>query len=84
MDPGNATSDEFGLTWTLPDEMRRMYREWGIDLEQFNGDDSWRLPMSARFIVDRDGRIAYAEYDPDYMTRPEPEDTIAVLRSITT
>ena len=82
VDPGNAVSDQFGLTWTLPDEMKSMYLQWGIDLEQYNGDDSWRLPMSARYIVDRDMRIAYAEYDVDYMTRPEPEDTIEALRGL--
>jgi len=82
-DPGNAVSDAFGLTWRLPDEMKAMYLQWGIDLEQYNGDDSWRLPMSARLIVDCNKQIAYAEYDIDYMTRPEPEDTIEALRSIT-
>lgn len=76
-------SDQFGLTWALPDEMREMYLGWNIDLAAYNGDDSWRLPMSARFIVDSDRRIRYAEYDIDYMTRPEPEVTIEVLRSLT-
>lgn len=81
-DPGNAVSDLYGLTWTLPEKMREMYVGWTIDLERYNGDDSWRLPIPARFIVDGDGLIQYAEVDPDYMIRPEPEDTLEALRGL--
>jgi peroxiredoxin len=81
-DPGNAVAERYGLTWTMPEAMREMYREWGIDLEQFNGDGSWVLPIPARFIVDQQGIVRYAEADPDYMTRPEPEETLAALRSL--
>jgi len=62
--------------------MRDMYRGWNIDLERYNGDDSWMLPIPARFIVDREGFIRYAEADPDYMTRPESADTLEALRSL--
>lgn len=31
--------------------------------------------MPARYVIDRDGVIAYAEINPDYNTRrPEPSD----------
>ena len=40
------------------------------------------LPMPARFAIDRDGVIRWAEADPDYTTRPEPEDTVAALRAL--
>ena len=83
-DPGNQVADLYGLTWTMPDPMPEMYIGWNIDLAEYNGDDSWRLPIPARFVVDTGKVIRYAQADPDYMIRPEPEDTIAVLRSITT
>jgi len=81
-DPGNAVARKYGLTWTLPDAMREMYLGWGIDLREYNGDDSWVLPMPGRFIVDGEGILRYAEADPDYMTRPEPEETLEALRAI--
>jgi len=81
-DPGNAVAADYGLTWTLPGAMRDMYRDWNIDLERYNGDDSWMLPIPARFIVDREGLIRYAEADPDYMSRPEPQETLEALRSL--
>ena len=63
--------------------MRSMYEGWGIDLPSFNGDDSWRLPMPARYVVDRERTIRYARVDPDYMTRPEPGETLEFLRGLT-
>lgn len=82
VDPGNAVSDRFGLTWTMPDSMREMYLGWNIDLAEYNGEDSWRLPIPGRFVVDPDKIIRYAEADPNYMIRPEPEDTLNFMRDL--
>ena len=38
--------------------------------------------MPTRLIIDKDGVIRYAEMDPDYTVRPDPEDTIAALKEI--
>ena len=38
--------------------------------------------MPARFVIDRRGIIRSTESDPDYTTRPEPEDTLAALRAL--
>lgn len=81
-DPGNATADLYGVTWTLPARMREMYEGWGIVLPEYNGDDSWRLPMPARYVVDRDRQIRYARVDPDYTTRPEVEETVEFVRGM--
>jgi hypothetical protein len=43
------------------------------------GDDSWTLPIPARLIICTDGVIRYAEINPDYTERPEPEDTLSAL-----
>jgi peroxiredoxin len=72
----------YGLVFTLPEDLRRVYLELGIDLTKANGDDSWTLPMPARLVVDRDGIIRSTAADPDYTHRPEPSDTIAALRNL--
>jgi peroxiredoxin len=80
-DHGNRVASEFGLTFSLPAELRKIYRDFGIDLEKFNGDDSWTLPMPGRFILDRQGTIISADVHPDYTIRPEPADIIKILQS---
>ena len=32
------------------------------------------LPMPARYVIDQDGVVAYAEVNPDYTNRPDPSE----------
>ncbi len=81
-DLGNRVADKFGLVFKLPDNLQKIYLQFGIDVPKFNGDDAWRLPIPARYIIDQSSVIRYAKIDPDYTTRPEPAHTIAALKSI--
>ena len=81
-DPGNTVARKFGLVHALPEDLRKIYLKFGIDLPKHNGDDSWTLPLAARFIIDRDACIRYAETDADYTIRPDPEHTLNALKSI--
>jgi peroxiredoxin len=79
-DVGNVVASKMKILFPLPEDLRQIYLKFGIDLLKANGDESWALPLPARYIVDRDSVIRYAELDPDYTVRPEPEHTIAALR----
>jgi peroxiredoxin len=82
-DHGNQTAAAFGLRFTLPDYLVELYKSLKNDLPAFNGDPSWTLPMPGRFVIGQDGIIRYAEVNPDYTNRPEPEDMLPALRSAT-
>jgi peroxiredoxin len=79
VDKGGIVAAQFGVRWTLPDDLREIHKRVGADLTQFNGEDSWTLPMPARYAIGSDGRIAYAEINPDYTVRPEPSDVFPIL-----
>ena len=79
-DTHNAVASAFGLRFELPDYLVELYKGLKNDLPAFNGDDSWTLPMPGRFVVSQDGLILYAEVNPDYTRRPEPEDMLPALR----
>ncbi|MQT14556.1 peroxiredoxin-like family protein [Segnochrobactrum spirostomi] len=79
-DPQNAVAATFGLRFELPDYLIDLYTTLKNDLPAFNGDTSWTLPMPARFVVGQDGVILYAEVNPDYTRRPEPDDMLPALR----
>lgn len=81
-DPGNAWASQLGLTFTLEENLREVYRSFQLNLPEYNGDDSWQLPLPARIVIGRDGKIRDIESDPDYTVRPEPEQTLEVLRSL--
>ena len=79
-DPGNEVAAAFGLRFELPSYLVDLYKKLGNNLPLINGDDSWTLPMPGRFAIGQDGTVLYAEVNPDYTQRPEPEDLLPVLR----
>jgi len=79
-DARNNVAAAFGLRFTLPHYLIDLYKQLKNDLPAFNGDDSWTLPMPARYVIARDGTIVYAEVNPDYTQRPEPSDMIPALQ----
>lgn len=81
-DRGGEIAAQFGLRWTLPDDLRDVHKALGADLAQFNGEDSWTLPIPARYVVAPDGVIAYAEVNADYTRRPEPSAIFPILEQL--
>ena len=83
-DEKSRVAEAFGLAFTLPDDLKQVYLGFGNDLAVANADPSWRLPVPARFVVDRDGIVRSVQADPDYSHRPEPAETVAILRQFVT
>lgn len=81
-DPGCRLAAQFGLVWTLPESLRDDYRSLFVNLPYLNGDESWRLPLPATYLLDRSGRIAFAEAHADFRVRPEPADVLAALDAL--
>ena len=77
-----AVADRFGLRIKLPDQLVEVYKQFGNDLARINGEPSWTLPMPARYVIDRDGVVAYAEVNPDYTMRPDPSELFPILDSL--
>ena len=38
-DPGNQVAEKFGLVYKVPEDLKQIYLQFGIDLEKYNGDD---------------------------------------------
>jgi peroxiredoxin len=79
-DAKGGVAAAFGLRFQLPDYLVDLYKSLKNDLPSFNDDPSWTLPMPGRYVIGQDGVILYAEVNPDYTRRPEPEDMLPVLR----
>jgi peroxiredoxin len=75
-DPGNTYAAKLGIKFTVEGELREIYDGFGINLPKHNGEDTWTLPMPARYVVSQDGIIRAADVDPDYTNRPEPQKTL--------
>ena len=81
-DMHNRIAEQLGIKFTLPEKLQGIYDNFKINLPQYNGDDSWTLPMPTRLIVDTSLTIRYIQTDPDYTVRPEPVHTLEALKNI--
>lgn len=77
------TAEQFGLVFTLPGYLRDLYKSFGSTLDRFNDETEYRLPMPARYVIDKEGIIRAVDVNADYTIRPDPAETLAKLRAIT-
>jgi peroxiredoxin len=81
-DPGLQLANQFRLVHVLPDYLKTLYTSFGSKLNEFNGEDAFRLPMPARYVIDQAAAIRSADVNADYTIRPDPGETISVLEKI--
>ena len=77
------TAEQFRLAFVLPDYLRELYKSFGNSLDRFHDESEYRLPMSARYVIDKEGIIGAADVNADYTIRPEPSETVRILRTLT-
>lgn len=51
----------------------------GAKLKEAHSDDSGQLPIPATFIIDKNAKIVWRHFDPDYTKRSTVEDILANL-----
>lgn len=76
------TAEQFRLVFELPDYLRDLYKSFGSTLDRFNDEPGYRLPMPARYVIDKEGIIRAADVNADYTIRTEPAETVAALRKL--
>jgi peroxiredoxin len=82
-DDGLAVASDYGLVFDVPSDLKTVYRdEFGIDLTEENADGSWRLPVPATYVINRDQTVAYAFAEADYTHRATPEQIIDTLKEL--
>ena len=81
-DQGNRVARQFGLVFTVAEELRPVYEQFGIDIPAHNGDQSFELPLPVTYVIASDSTIRYAFVNSDYTQRAEPADIIAACAKI--
>ena len=84
VDPNAGVAERFGLAYSFPAYLSELYRNvFRHDLARINASGTWRLPIPARYVIDRSGTIVDAEVNADYRYRPDPEATLPVVAALT-
>lgn len=75
-DIGNQVARAYRLVFVLPEVLR----PYTAHLPQYNGENSWELPLPGTFVVDQSGIIRLAFVHADYTKRLEPTAILAALQ----
>ena len=69
----------FGLAYGIDDATMEKYKSFGVPLTAQHEGRFW-LPVPAVYIVGKDGRIAFAHWDPDYKVRLSGTELLKAAR----
>lgn len=83
-DRGNQVAEKYGLAYELPEKLQALYKEFGINLQDINGDGSWTLPLAASYVIAPSGTVQYGFVETDYTKRAEPDFLIQQLKTVQT
>ena len=78
-DVGNRAARAFGLAVPTPPDVRAAEEFLGLDLPTFTGTSDWDLPLPARYVIGRDGRILFRSVHADHTRRSEPVEALIAL-----
>jgi peroxiredoxin len=77
IDNGYALS--VGIVMWLGDEVRSLYQRFGLDIDRYQGNATWFVPIPATFVLDRNGIVVGRKVDPDFRHRMDIEEILSIL-----
>lgn len=75
-DMDNAYAMSLGLVVWCGDEVRDLYRSIDWNLDDFQGNEGWMVPIPATYVVAPDGRVKARFVEPDFRRRMELADIL--------
>jgi peroxiredoxin len=73
---------DYKLYFELPSDLMTVYKEHGLDIEEFNGAGRNGLPTPGAFIIDTKGIIRTMQAEVDYKSRMAPADILKALATL--
>jgi len=81
-DPNLDVARTFGIVYEMPKVTNDAILEVGFDIAKYNNMEKAELPLSATYVVSKEGKVAYAFLEPDYKKRADPKDILATLKNL--
>ena len=81
-DIDDAVGETFGVSVHIPDEHIDALKGFGLELPEWNGTQSWTLPVPGVFIIDRDFKVKWRFVEANYRIRAEVDEILAALVTI--
>lgn len=81
-DEGYRIMRAFGVDFTLDKKTKKRYRQYGLNIEETNGNNDYVLPVPATFLIDKTGEIVWMHYNPNYKKRADVKDILDALEEM--
>lgn len=81
-DINNEYAKKLGLVFSLNKDLTELYKSFGINLEENQNNKNWELPLSATFVIDKEGIVQYSFIDVDYKKRADVSEIVKALKSL--
>lgn len=78
-DPELIAHDVFEVTMKLDDALIPKYKRYGINLEDWSGQNHHKFAVSSAFIVNNKGLVEWSHSSKDYKTRPSVKQLLQIL-----
>ncbi len=78
-DTHNELAKDYGLVFSLAEELRPIYEGFGIDIVGLNDEDTYELPLPATYVINKHKEIIYSFIDEDYTSRCEPQEILDII-----
>lgn len=80
-DVENKVAAQYNVVYKLSPDVAKMY-EKEVNLQEYNKSQSSELPLTATYVIDKNGIIRYAFVTADYRERAEPSAILAILKRL--
>lgn len=79
-DEGLKIMRSYDVAFKVDDKTIETYKRYGIDFVEANGEaNGTNLPVPAVYVINKDGRIVYRHFDPDYRKRSTVKEILSHL-----
>jgi len=81
-DQSSKVMRDYKLYFEIPNDLMALYKKFGINIEDFNGQGRNSLPVPGSFVIDQNGIVQAMQASTDYKLRMEPQAMIDALKTI--
>jgi peroxiredoxin len=78
-DPDLAAHEAFNAVIDMGEAGYEKYKNFGIDLETWSGQDHHKIAAPAIYLVAKDGKILWSHVAVDFKTRPDIDQLLSVI-----
>jgi peroxiredoxin len=77
-----VAAQAFRVAYRVDSETLDTLKKFGVDLEEYSGENHHMLPVPSVFVTGTDGGIQFVYANPDYKVRISPDMLLAVARTV--